>query len=93
MKTYREIPRALNVPITIYGVPPFAIAAACMAYAVLMLTPLSKLACAGVCLLVMVGIKLLIAKDERFPLIFWKALWQKAEYTPKRRDVFRMEIK
>lgn len=93
MKTYREIPKALNEPMTILEIPMAVLAITVIAFAVLVMTPLSKIFCAAGALVVFAVSVAVVRYDIRFPRIFLRALTQKALYTPERRDVFRLEIK
>lgn len=82
MPITRPTPRALNKPSLLLGIPVQAVTIVCAIYAITMLTPF-KLISAVVCLAALAGIRVLVSKDVRYPILFIRALFQKAVYDPK----------
>lgn len=93
MKIVRNSPTALNKPELILGVPPNVLIGCVAGYAACMILPINKLLLAAFFVLVAVACKMLVATDPKLPIVFFRALCQKAIYEPNRRKVFRLEIK
>lgn len=76
----------------IFGFPPKALTMICVGLAVGIIASPSKLLVAVLAAIALVITKR-CAKDPIGLLIFWRAMFQKAQYVPTMRKVFRMEIK
>ena len=88
----RPTPLALNRPQLIFGFPPKALVLIFIGIAVGIITPIPKLLIAALAVVALVVTRL-VARDPIGFLIWVRALFQKAQYLPTMRKVFRMEIK
>lgn len=88
----RPTPLALNKPIRIFGYPPKALTLVLVFVAVGIMLPVSKLLIAGIGLVALIAIRY-FASDPVGLLIWLRAFFQCAQYSPNQRKVFKLEIK